>query len=229
MLSVIFSLHAQDVDKILKNYFEAIGQDNKLKTKTMTFTGNVIQGGMKIPFVMYQARPFKFRMDLTIQDQKVVQVFDGEDGWYINPMMGASDPQDMGPDQIRQSKSQADFDGELYNYKEKGSTLEYIGTEDVNEAKAYKVKFTDKEGNITFYYFDTEIYVLLKTVADRTMQGQVFNTEATFDDYQMIEGMAFPFSLSTSVNGQVIMEMIFEKVEFDKDLDNSLFSKPVKE
>ena len=45
----------------------------------------------------------------------------------------------------------------------------------------------------------------------------------------MIDGMAFPFSISTGANGQTMMEIEMEKVEFDNKMDNSFFAKPEKE
>ena len=223
------SLQAQTLDEILKNHFDAVGLD-KLKTvKTISFTGKVVQGGMELPFTMFLARPLKYRMDITVQGQQIVQAYDGETGWMVNPMTGSLEPQDMGPEQLKQMKKQADFEGELYNYEKKGSQLELIGTEDFEGTKVYKLKLTDKDGDITYQYIDSDTYVVIKTISKRTINGTEVEAESLFSNFQMVDGMALPYSISTGMNGQIMAEIVIEKAEFDKKLDNSFFQKPKKE
>ena len=229
LLSILFSVQAQNLDKILKNHFDAVGQEKLLKLKTLSFSGKIVQGGMELPFNMYMSRPMKFRMDITVQGQKIISAFDGEKGWNINPMMGTTDPQDMGPDQIKDMKKQADLDGELYNYEKKGSKLELVGTEDFEGTDVYKLKLTDKEDNITYYFVDSETYVIIKTTSKRMVEDTEIESESLLSNYQMVNGIAFPFSISAGANGQTMMEMEMEKVEFDNKMDNSFFAKPEKE
>ena len=229
LLSILFSVQAQNLDKILENHFDAVGQEKLLKLKTLSFSGKIVQGGMELPFNMYMSRPMKFRMDITVQGQKIISAFDGEKGWYINPMMGTTDPQDMDPEQIKDMRKQADLDGELYNYEKKGSKLELIGTEDFEGTDVYKLKLTDKEGDITYMFIDSETYVIIKTTSKRMIQGTEIESESLLSNYQMIDGLAFPFSISTGANGQTMMEIEMEKVEFDNKMDNSFFAKPEKE
>ena len=219
-------LQAQTADEILKDYFNAIGQDKTIKVKTVTTTGKITQGGMDLPFIMYNSRPLKLRMEFTIQGQKIIQAFDGTNGWMINPMAGSLAPQDMGPDQIKQLKQQADMDGLLYNYKEKESTLEYSDKDEVDGTEVYKLKLTDKNGDITYYYIDTDSNILLKTTAKRTIQGNELEGNTLYSNYQMIDEMAVPFSIATVINGQTVAEIVVEKVDFDKEVPDSLFVKP---
>ena len=226
LMSVLFFAQGQDLDKILKNHFEAVGQDKLVKLKTLIFSGKVIQGGMELPFNMYTSRPLKFRMDITVQGQKIVQAFDGEIGWYINPMMGTMDPQDMNPDQIKDMKKQADMDGDFYEYEKKGSKLELVGTEDFEGTEVYKLKLTDKEDDITYYFMDSETFVIIKTTSKRMIQGTEVESESLLSNYQMIDGIAFPFSISSGANGQTMVEIEMDNVEFDEKLEDAFFAKP---
>lgn len=226
LMSVLFFAQGQDLDEILKNHFDAVGQDKLANLKTLSFSGKIVQGGMELPFNMYTSRPLKMRMDITVQGQKIVQAFDGENGWYINPMMGTMDPQDMSPDQIKDMKKQADMDGEFFDYKKKGSTLELVGTEDFEGTEVYKLKLTDKVGDITYYFMDSETFVIIKTTSKRMIQGTEVESESLLSNYQMIDGMAFPFSISTGANGQTMVEIEMDNVEFNKELENTFFEKP---
>lgn len=227
-LSIVFSLNlqAQDLEEILENHFDVVGQDKLLKINTIKTIGNVVQGGMELPFTMYMSRPMKFRMEISIQGQQIIQAFDGESGWLINPMAGTLDPQDMGPDELKQMKEQADMDGELYNYKEKGSTLELIGTEEAEGTEVYNLKLTKENGDVSHYFIDTETYIILKTTTKRMIQGVEIEGETILGNYQMIDGMAFPFSISTGMNGQIMVEIVITEFIFDVDMDDDFFSKP---
>ena len=211
---------------MLKNYYDAIGIENLKNVKTLNFTGKVVQGGMELPFTMYLARPMKYRMDITVQGQQIVQAFDGKNGWMVNPMMGSTEPQDLPPEQLKQMKKQADFEGELYNYEKKGSTLELVGDEDFEGTKVYKLKLTDKDGDITYYYIDSDTYVVIKTNAKRTINGTEVEGETLYSNFQMVDGMAFPYSISTGMNGQTMAEIVIDKVDFGKKLDPTFFDKP---
>lgn len=217
---------AQTVDEILKKYFETTGQDKMVKVKTMTTTGKMSQGSMDLPFLLYNSRPLNLRMELTFQGQKIIQVFDGTNGWMINPMTGSMAPQDMPPVMIKQMKEQADMDGMLYNYKEKGSTLEFAGKEEMEGTEVYKLKLTNKDGDITYFYIDTDSNILLKTTAKRSIQGNEIEGSTLYGNYQMVEGIAVPFSITSVASGQPGAEIILEKVEFNKEVPDSLFSKP---
>jgi hypothetical protein len=228
-MAINVNLQAQDLKKVLNNYFDAVGMENLKNVKTISFTGKVVQGGMELPFTMYLARPMKYRMDITVQGQQIVQAFDGKNGWMVNPMMGSTEPQDLPPEQLKQMKKQADFEGELYEYEKKGSTLELIGDEDFEGTKVYKLKLTDKDGDITYYFIDAETYVVIKTNAKRNINGTEVEGETLFSNFQMIDGMAFPYSISTGMNGQTMAEIVIEKVDFSKKLDPTFFNKPEKQ
>jgi len=222
------SLVAQDLDEILSNHFEAIGQDKVLKVNTMTMKGKILQQGMELPIMLQMKRPGKVRMEASVQGQKIITSFDGENGWQINPMMGSLDPQDLGPDQVKEMKSMGDMDGDLYDYAAKGHQLELIGEEEMEGTPTYKVKLTKKDGDRVVYYFDAESYVILKIETTSTIQGVEQTFEQFPGNYKMVEGMAMPFNISSAYQGQILMEIVIDTVEIDQEMPDSLFVRPVK-
>ena len=58
------------------------------------------------------------------------------------------------------------------------------------------------------------------------IQGTEVESESLLSNYQMIDGMAFPFRISTAANGQTMVEIEMDNVEFDKELENAFFEKP---
>ncbi len=225
-LCIVFSLQAQNLEEILENHFDVVGQEKLATINTIKMTGNVVQGGMELPFVMYMSRPLKIKMEISIQGQQMIQAFDGETGWYISPMAGTLEPQDMSPDMVKDMKEEADFDGDLYNYKEKGSSLELIGTEEAEGTEVYKLKLTKENGDVNNYFIDTETYIILKTTAKKMVQDVEIESETILGNYQMIDGMAFPFSIATGMNGQVVAEIVITEVVFDVEIKDDFFAKP---
>jgi hypothetical protein len=226
LLSFGNSLIAQDLEKVLKNHFKAIGQDKLLKINTITMNGKILQGGMEFPLKMLMKRPKMLRIESDIQGQTIVQVFDGENGWMINPMMGTLEPQNMDAETVKQLKSQANIDGELYNYKEKGHKIEDLGTDEIEGTKVYKFKFTGKEGNETTYFIDANTYLIVKTITKRTIQGVEMDSENTYSNYKTVKGISFPFQITSSMSGQPSAQVIMDTVILDEPIADSLYIKP---
>lgn len=228
LLAVIFFTTAlpQTVDEILAEHFKAIGQDKLLAVNTMSTKGKIIQGQFEIPFASYQKRPMFYRTEAEFQGMKIISGFDGTKGWSINPMMGSSDPQPMTEEQIDKMKIQADFDGPLYNYKEKGYTVEYTGKEIIDDIETYALKLTRPNGDVITYFIDAENYVPLKMKSKIKMQGVETEIELIFSNYKYVNDILSAFSMETKMNGQTAMQMTFDQITYGDNFPDSLFQMP---
>jgi outer membrane lipoprotein-sorting protein len=220
------TLQAQNVDEILAKHFEVIGQEKLSKVQNMTAKGKLSMMGLELPFNQYYTRKGQMRMDMTVQGMDIVQVVDGESGWMINPMMGA-EPQDMDPMMLSQLKTQSDIDGPLVNYKDKGYTLDLIGTEDYQGAEVYKLKITQKDGTEIFMFIDTEAYVPLKMEVNFDADGQIISSVTELGGYKMVDGILLAHEVRSSAMGQTTA-IILDEVVFDTPVDETMFKKPGK-
>ena len=218
-------LSAQDVQEILDQHFEAIGQENLLKAKTIQTTGKAMQMGMEFPFTMIQKRPGKFRLIIDIQGSQIIQAVNGESAWAVNPMAGSADPIDLTGPEADAMKENADLDGQLWNWKEKGHQLELEGTEDVEGTEAYVLKLTKKNGNIDYFYVDSDSYLILKARAKTMMQGSEIETVTLLGNYQEVEGFVMPFNTEQQMGGQTMLTIMVEEVKVNEEVDDSIFSK----
>ncbi|MBN2174951.1 MAG: hypothetical protein JW731_12525 [Bacteroidales bacterium] len=223
-----WGLQAQDLQDVLDNYFETIGQVKYLKHETMMATGKSIQQGMETDFTLWQKRPDKFRLEVDIQGATMVQVYDGEKGWYIAPWTGTTDPIELTGFQLSSMKRQADFDGLLYNAEKKGLKTELIGKEDMEGTEVYKIKQTDEEGNTYYQFIDAENYVLLKmTSIIKTGESEV-EAETLFSNYKDNGGIIQAYSIEGRMNGQTINQININEVVFDVDIPDDKFIMPKK-
>src|SRR2546425_7484553 len=67
---------------------------------TLTMSGQLEAGGKKntdLPFVMRMKRGHKSRLEIRLQDQTAVQVYDGAQGWKVRPFLGRDEVEAYSP------------------------------------------------------------------------------------------------------------------------------------
>lgn len=220
-------LTAQSLDEILTEHFSASGQDNILKVNSQKVTGKLIQSGFEIPFIQYAKRPGKVRLEATLQGLTLIQTYNGTEGWVINPFAGITAPQPMTEDQLRSIKYQADNDGMLWNWKEKGYQVTLEGKEDMEGTSCYKIKLETEHGDVFTFYIDADSYILLRQNAKMKVMGNESENDTYFSNYSMVEGIAMPGKAETKMQGQLVMTLIFDKMELNPELEDSMFEKPL--
>jgi hypothetical protein len=218
---------AMDADELIAKAIEAQGGKEKIQSiKTMKTTGKFMAGGMEFPFTTFHSRPLNIRIQSEVMGATMVQAFDGETGWMINPMMGSTDPQKMPPIQAKAFKLQADMDGPLIDWKKKGYTVEYIGTDDVEGTEVHHLKLDTNENIILDIYFDAEYFLSLKVRTASTEEGSEFEQDTFFSDYKDIDGMLVAHSIENQMGGQTVSEILIETVAFGVEVDPTGFTMP---
>lgn len=217
------------VDQIVAKNIQARGGMDKLKAvKSVRMTGKMTVGpGMEAPITLVEKRPKNLRLELTLQGMTAVQAYDGKTGWAIMPFQGKKDPEPMGEDDLKDAEEQADLDGPLVDYKEKGNKIESMGKEAVEGGDAYKLKVTLKNGDIRYFYLDPDSFLEIKTESKRTVRGAEREMETTIGDYKEVEGLMVPFSMEAGIKGtQQKQKITIDKVELNPAIDDSVFKMP---
>lgn len=221
---ILNSSYAQTLDEILTKHFKAVGQEKLISVNSYTIEAKVSQMGMEIPMEMKMKKPDKFRIEMDMQGQKMIQAFDGESGWIIAPWV-SKDPQDLIGDQLQQAIEQADIAGELFNYKEKGLTAELIGKEDVDGVECYSIELVTKSGNVKNYYIDAKKYLITKIKVKVSAMGQEVEVVQKMSDYLNINGVLMAMKIE-SVTPMGIAQVVMEKITFNQEIDDSIFKRP---
>ena len=216
--------YAQNLDEVLKKHFNAVGQEKLMDTDTYVIKARIDQMGMQLPMTMKMKRPNKFRMEMEMQGQKMIQVYDGEKGWVVAPWV-SPEAQPLDGPQLQQAMDQADIDGELYNFKEKGHTADLIGKVMYNDDEAYRIKLTTKDGLVKNYYLDADTYLVSGVKSTVNAQGQEVEVEQTMNDYEETDGVMIARKIE-SKTPMGTAAIVIEEVSFGKELDESEFQKP---
>ncbi|MBD3220343.1 hypothetical protein GF314_03795 [bacterium] len=227
MVVAAASASAMTADELIDKALDAQGGEKALKAvESMKATGKFIAMGMEFPFTMVQARPNKMRIDADINGQMMVQVWDGEKGWMINPMMGTTEPQDMGPVESKSFKLQADLDGLLVDYADKGYTVEYVGEDEVEGTPVYHLKLDTHEDLVVDMFLDQEYHLLIKQTGTMAIEGQEVSSDTYMSDFKEVGGLVIPHAIETRMGGQTVNNIQLETVELDVEVDEGQFEKP---
>ena len=220
---------APTADEIVARYVEKIGGIPKIEAvKTLKRTGKFRGGGgFEAKFVELNKRPDLVREELTFQGLTGLTVWDGKTGWKIEPWQGKKDPEPLGEDELKDIIEDSVFDGQLIHYKEKGNTIEYAGTEPVEGSDTWKLKLTLKNGDVTYYYIDTEDHVPIKIEFKRMIRGAERVIDVLPGDYKAVDGWYIPHSYEQGRPGSNERStFVFEKIEANVPMDDSLFHEP---
>jgi len=214
-------INAQSLQEIVKNYTTANKLDQAANRKSIKITAKMSMMGMEMPMEIWMKNPNKIKTVMDMSGQKMIQAYDGEKGYTINPMTGSTQPVEMGPEEVKQLLRNNNFENMLDKYLKNGQ-LELAGEETVNGKPAIKVKATIEPGTISYLYIDKANWLLIKQTMDVTQGGMPATVETYPSDYKEINGLIMPMKTTTSVSG---MEMVinFTNVEVDIPMEDSIF------
>jgi hypothetical protein len=224
------SVSAQSADDIVAKYIKTIGGLEKIQSiTTLRRTGRLIAGGgFEIAIVQENKRPNMVRQDISLQGMTGVNAYDGKAGFKIEPWQGKKDAEPLSEEETKQVVEDADFDGPLVRYQQKGNKIEFIGMEPVEGTDAYKLKVTLANGEVKFFFMDTDYYVPIKIETKRMIRGAEVETETSLSDYKEVDGWYLPFSIEAGAKGsQSRSKITFDKIEANVAIADSRFVAPL--
>ena len=220
---------AQTADELIAKNIEARGGMEKIKAiKTLRMSGKFEgEGGFVAVVGRENERPNLIRQTFALQGMMAVQAFDGSTGWQIQPFGGKKDPQLMGEDDQRDLMLEDDFEGPLVDYKEKGSTVEYLGHDVVDGYDALRLKITLKNGDVIYDYLDPDTFIEIRKEIQQFIRGAVRERVVGLGSYKPVAGVMFAFSISTGPkNNPNAQTTTVQKMEVNVSIDPADFALP---
>jgi len=220
---------AQTAEELVAKNIEAKGGIDKIKAlKSIHMTGKLDGGGgFTAASGQENERPNLVRETFSLQGMTAVSAYDGTTGWQIQPFGGHKDPELMGEDDLRGLLLDADFDGPLVDYKEKGNTVEYLGHDVVDGDDALRLKVTLKDGDIVYYYLDPDTYLEIRKEVQQFIRGSVRESVSEMGSYKPVAGVMFPFSISQgSKTNPAESTTTIQKIEVNVPIDKADFALP---
>ena len=128
---------------------------------------------------------------------------------------------------MKDIEEQADIDGPLVDYSQKGHTVELLGKDKAEGTDCYKLKVTLKNGDTRLFFIDAENFLDVRMEGTTTVRGTEVSSETIVGDWKEVSGMMMPFSVESGQKGNPQRQKItLDKVEVNPVIDDARFKMP---
>ena len=221
------TLTADDI--IQKNMEARGGAENWAKVKNITIKGIYVSFSEPEPFTIWRQRPDLYRFDSIRIKKTVIHAYDGQNAWWINPLMGPSfEKPGIIPSQNNLDKvtlRERFFEPVFWNYEDKAHQVELEGKEIFDDKDCYKLKVALADATTEYWYIDVESFLEVGMIGDTYDFGMKNSLEKLFSDYKDVDGLKLPF-LIESEYGQRYRSMEIDTIEINTEIDPSVFAMP---
>ncbi len=221
--SLSFSF-AQNADEIVNKHIEAIGgADAWKKINSIITTGTITVQGAEVEVTQTVLNGKGSRQDLSVMGMNGYSIVTPAQGWNFMPFQGQKTPEPITADDLKEAQEQLDVQGTLIDYKTKGHSIEYLGTEDIDGVETLKLKETLKSGKTQTIFFDPKSHYIVRVISKQKANGKETDVTTNLSNYQKTpEGILIPMSIMLPFG-----ELVISKVEINKAVDENIF-KPAK-
>jgi hypothetical protein len=221
---------ALTADELVARNIEAKGGAAALNAvQSVRRSGQLIVNGGQfvLGLVETRQRPDSIRDEVTLQGLTQVEAYDGKEGWKIDPFSGRKDAERTPADDLKGLIEDADIDGPLGSYKQRGAKLEYLGTEDIDGTAAHKLKVTSKDGDVQYVYLDPDYFLEIRVESQRNVRGVKETVVTDLGEYEKVQGVYWPLALTSGKKGDRDPAKIqYTKVEVNPAIEPGFFSFP---
>jgi len=219
---------AQTADELVSQNIQAKGGIEKIKAiKSARMSGKLYVQGITANMGQENMRPNLVRETTSLQGMTAIIAYDGTTGWQIQPFQGHKDPELMGEDDLRDLLLDADFDGPLVDYKEKGNTVEYLGHDIVDGDDALRLKVTLKNGDVIYFYLDPDTFLEIRKDVQEFIRGSIRETVFEMGSYKPVAGVMYPYSIAQGTKANPGSQTTtIEKIEVNVPIAASDFALP---
>ena len=223
-LLVVFAstVYSGTVEDALKKVIIAKGGEKLKAIKSTYMTGKlkVIAQGLEGTIIISSKYPGKTRSDVNVMGMNIIRSSDGKIGWSDNPMAGGV-KQLSKKQALSQIRGAIGYDA-LFNPEKYGIKYELAGKETVDGKEYFVIKKSYKDGQNSKTYYDVKTYLPMIKISKRNSS----ETKLIYSNYKKVDDIMTAHNMSQYTNGQKTVEIIFEKVEYNKKIDDKIFLMP---
>lgn len=216
--------NAQTADEIINKHITAIGgADAWKKINSIKQEGNVKVQGADVTVTMTTLNGKGSRQDISLMGMNGYRIITPAAGWSFMPFQGQTEVDPITADDLKEAQDDLDVQGKLIDYKDKGTTVELFGKDDVDGTECYKLVATTKSGVKETFYIDPKTSLIIKSVVVQKANGQEMEVPSIYSNYTKLpEGIIVPMSIMLPFG-----ELNMTKVEVNPKVDEAIF-KPSK-
>jgi zinc protease len=196
----------------------------KTVTAEATTTFRMEQGPLDSTTKTYIVYPDKFRVDANVAGAEVIQVYNAGQAWQRDPNGVREAPEPM-RQEFTASVRRDMFP--LLIAAAEGTLATKLLAEEGRDGKVLRVAEISGEGVPPVrLYIDPSYQIVRQTFSTTGPDGRAVQAEEVFSDYRAVEGIQVPFRAEVLRNGRPILERTLTEVQFNTELDSTLFARP---
>ena len=217
VLFFILRANHQTPHEIISRYIEAIGGEKKLAGISQIGIDGVLNIDGKENIISINIiRSASFSIDYRAGEQYGKLYFEkNREPSYFSTTQVI--PDFIFPVQQSLQTVSLDTVSDLYNFKQKGFTAYFTGTEIVEGSKCYKVLLRAKDASACLYLIDVNSHLLLEQrilfTSDENHTGNEVRLCIKFTNYKNFEGFLFPGKIRIDGNSDLVL--FIKNIKFD--------------
>jgi hypothetical protein len=222
---LVSSYYAQGqitAEEIVSKHLDAIGGAEKWKNvNTMVMEGTLSAMGAEIGMKFIAEQNKGNKQEISFGGMTGYRFTTPDMGYSYLPFQGQSAPEPITGEEVKESIDDLDIQGNLVDYKAKGHSIEFLGTEDIEGTECFKLKVNRKNSGDKTMFIDKESFLLLRESQKRTANGQEMELIVDLGDYREVDGLKVPFTMS-----QPFGSIVFSSVKINAPIPEDSFAKP---
>lgn len=221
-------------DQVVERYVEALGGlDNIRAVESTRKTGTYVYNGLEHPLVRVEKHGGRCREEIVglsmygttnNSGETIIRASDGESTW-VGTLSAELETAAMPAEEADGFVADADLEGPLVGYQEKGHRLELVGPTEIEGIPAIELFLTLADGSAQKWYLDAETHLPVMKAAAEKPEGFLAAQTWFFDDYREVAGIRMPFYVQVE-ESLFAREYLLDQIEVNPDLDDSLFVEP---
>lgn len=231
---LIFSsinLYSETPEGMIKKNLRARGDIDSLQNlKTFRIIGKIETEGTEFPMVYYYKSPDKYRIQIDLMGQSGITVFNGDEGWIVDPSQNIFTPQKLTDMDVASIKPMLNcifsfYSNQLINYETKGIKLDSLYQSTYEGKKVFNLAFTTPGNHHYIYTIDPNTYLDFVHTVVLGSTNLTFNLKLM--EFYSFNGIVFPRIIESKVNNnQRLTKVKIENIQVNNPIEDNLFSMP---
>ncbi len=223
---------AEKAKAVMSKAVQQLGGDSYLNIKTSAAEGkfSLLKDGQISSYQDFTdiiVYPNKERTDFTEKGSKTVQVNTGETGWIYDEFLRKFGDQNEKQIENFKLSMKTHYDYLLRGKWMGNAELVYVGRRPSTLGKRNDVLKLSFEGGLEIEYeFDDKGLPMKTSYIHMNANNQAIIEETRYSRFTAFQGILFPTIVDHFTNDEHTFRVVYESIEFNKNIPNEIFEKP---
>lgn len=215
-------------DRLIRKHVRALGGKGRIREiGDVQASGRIAARGREVEFTLWMQHPNRTRVEVNLLGRELIQAYDGETAWWVNPFLGSSEPAPMPAAFSKALLRWVDFRGPLVGYRSKGHRAWYRGVRRMDDGgKADHIELEVANGEVWHIFLDRRTHLEVMRTFEQRVKGDVLEVQTHFAGFREVRGVKVPTIIESVGPMGEPFTMYVDKVDFNVGVDTERFAMP---